>query len=140
MCYVWLVCRAEYYNICDACSVRLKKMVILQFEGHSFIPIFKNTQTEFLIHQFCGEALKPRPNTGKSLLIHFYNFFLKMFFYLVSVNLTSNCKVSMHNCSKHLNSSFIKQQYFMKNPFLQPFQRTSHGFQVRLRYSSLSGS
>lgn len=91
-------------------------MVILQFEGHSFIPISKNTQTEFLIHQFCGEALKPHPNTGKSLLIQF-NYFFKMFFSLVAINLTSNCKVSMHNCSKRLNLSFIKITVFHEKSF-----------------------
>lgn len=83
----------------------------------SFIYIPKNSYTELLIHYFCGEAPKPHPKTGKSLLIHLNDYFVviiiiiifSIFFkgvlFLVSINVTSNCKV---NYSKLLNSNFIK--------------------------------
>lgn len=111
---------------------------------NSFIYIPKNSYTELLIHYFCGKAPKPHPKTGKRSLkwLFYYSYYFSIFFkgvlFLVSINVTSNCKV---NYSKLLNSNFIKTTiWHEKNPFLHPFQRAPHRLQVHWRYSSLSGS
>lgn len=78
---------------------------------NSFIYIPKNSYTELLIHYFCGKAPKPHPKTGKRSLkwLFYYYYYFSIFFkgvlFLVSINVTSNCKV---NYSKLLNSNFIK--------------------------------